>query len=155
MVPSGQTQTDGEAALEDGDGSSPCARYRYTLEGVVDGARAGQLLSEVRGIVLDGAATVLLDLRRLERCEPQARSLLVEAQKQLAGYSSRTAWLVSRPITHGLAMWVINLSGDGGARAVTSMSQAAEWLEAVEDRGEANAELLLGAVAGVRTWRSI
>ena len=141
--------------MAEGDGSTSSSELEFTLTGVLDRAAAQALLQQVRGAKKSVGGTTLLDVRELERCDPQARSLLVEAQKLLGAHSCRTAWLVSRPITHGLAMWVINLSGDGGARAVTSLAQALEWLQGEEERAAANTEQLVGAVAGVRRWRSI
>ena len=124
----------------------------FRLDGAIGHAGAKEFIDAIESAPIETGEAVLVDARGLLSCERDVRSLLVTAQKVLSRSSCRTAWLVDRPSTHGLAMWVVNLAGDPGARTVASEGLAEEWFESSLPRLEQNQDLFEAAVAGVRRW---
>ena len=141
-----------EDLLASSEDAAPGAARVFELLGVVSRASASVFAEELEAADLTDGSRVLIDARGLTSCQRECRGLLVEAQKALGRRGCRTAWLVDRPSTHGLAMWVVNLAGDPGARTVATEALAGEWLSVATPRLEQNQDRFEDALEGLRRW---
>ena len=125
-----------------------------TLSGALDGDQAEELSSGfTAGIeAIATAGGVLIDLRGLTICTLIARTILVEVEVGLASAGCRVAWLADRPLTRGLALWIVNLSGSPTAASVESPQAAEEWLKTTNFGGPMDS--IPSMVRPRRDWRA-
>lgn len=58
---------------------------------------------------------------------------LVPVQRELSN-GRRTAWVDERARFRGIALWVMHLAQDPNGKALSTMTQAEDWLQSTEAR---------------------
>jgi hypothetical protein len=114
-------QVEGETLKVDCGATLDVATVQALLAAVkesVTGARVAQ------AIVLTG---------RIEDVTEQVKRELVAFQRELS-LGRRTAWVDERARFRGIALWIMHLAGDANGKAVSTMTQAEEWLRSNESR---------------------
>jgi len=112
-------------------------RVQVELYGALDGPAARGVQAEVARMtqaLTPGGFEVLFQLSGASRCSLDARIVLAELQKDLAGRARRTAYVDERPVMRGMALWVMHLAGDANAKAVATLAQAEQWLRGTGGR---------------------
>lgn len=85
---------------------------------------------------------LIIDMHELESCTTEARMRLIDLQRDIAGLSTRTAFVADRPRFRGVALYVAHHSDDPSARAFHFVDQADAWLRRSEGRIESIAAYL-------------
>lgn len=83
-----------------------------------------------------GQYSVIFQTGKLSDCSMGARPVLVRLQQALSNRARRTAYLDDRPRFRGLALWVVHVAEDRNAKAVATLEQLRQWLDATVGRVE-------------------
>lgn len=79
---------------------------------------------------------VVIDFRKMTACGIFARSELIKMQRGLRDSNARTAYVADVARYRGLALWVINLAEDQGAKVCFHDDMADAWLASTAGRLE-------------------
>ncbi len=132
-----------------------------TIGGELDQREAECLEVELRERVAPvgpGSVALVFDLNQLQRCSIAARGVLAALQRRLGTVVRRTAYVTSRPLFRGVALWICHSAPDSNARTFPTVEAALPWLASNEPRGEAlqrSAATWLDSVAGLRHGKGV
>ena len=131
------------------------ATITVSLHGDFDETQAKGLEAAVRGRMsgaVPGAHVFIFDLDGLRRCSVEGREVLASLQRHLGGVARRTAYVTSRPLFRGVALWICHSAPDSNARTFPGLAAATAWLTSSEARGEV---LMRGAESWIERTRSL
>ena len=132
-------------------------RLLVELQGKFDEPDARAFENELKQ-TLEGksqsSTEVLFDLRKMSQCTILARAVLVRVQGYLAEKARRTAYLDDRPRFRGLALWIVHVSEDGNAKAVSIPTAAERWFRSSADRHIELRELTRSSIELARRGRA-
>jgi len=131
------------------------ATITVSLRGDFDEAQAKALDRAVRGRMsgaVPGAHVFVFDLDGLRRCSVEGREVLAALQRHLGGVARRTAYVTSRPLFRGVALWICHSAPDSNARTFPNLGAAMAWLASSEARGDV---LMRGAESWIERTRSL
>lgn len=78
--------------------------------------------------------------------------MLAALQRHLGGVARRTAYVTSRPLFRGVALWICHSAPDSNARTFPNLEAAMAWLTSSEARGDV---LMRGAESWIERTRSL
>jgi len=131
------------------------ATITVSLRGDFEGSQAKGLDEAIRGRMrgaVPGAHVFVFDLDGLRRCSVEGREVLAALQRHLGGVARRTAYVTSRPLFRGVALWICHSAPDSNARTFPNLEAAMAWLTSSEARGDV---LMRGAESWIERTRSL